>query len=574
MTMLKLSAKIVQPRPSWWVAASQYCFASSVAADTNPQLDAAATSKVRTDDNHLVEKIEKVTRIPFNQRDGRRKRIEERLFDTNSLRNMMKNASVEENRPANEQIIGQINQAQNIDDILSLTENPGFNQKTATTAVLVLSEWVSTGKIRMTQLHQDSRYKKLCSMVGINQRILPTLPKKDENIANNFSSLYGLLQTEKFKQQIRNLKIVEMIKVLSTLASKGKRNTPVLQTLAFSIATSQEPLNIKQLGDILYSMAVLNFYDEMLIKKVCINLLQEVPTSTNTAVVGSIFTSLGMLRYRDEKLLGVLTSWVIKNSESVRPQDVCRLLLTLAHVGYKPEKFDELVQKVVAPLTESDMCQSSEWLDVVWALTVLDATKVEHYESVLNKGFLNRIFGDEAELKSAKILKILNINAAARLITSGYKGPTIPTDSDILTTQVNRTKEKTELANAIVAALKILLPSDSAYLNTNINTKMGFLLDADFCVDSKCTPIALNTTSAKNKSFYRIALLTCAYQEFCRGTNSIVGLVQLYKKLLEAEGYTVMLIPYNEVNFKDKLVTRVKYINDNLKSLLNETPKE
>lgn len=45
------------------------------------------------------------------------------------------------------------------------------------------------------------------------------------------------------------------------MASQLKRNTPLLQSLAYNITKSNEKLNIKQLGDILYNMAVLNFYD-------------------------------------------------------------------------------------------------------------------------------------------------------------------------------------------------------------------------------------------------------------------------------------------------------------------------
>ena len=56
-------------------------------------------------------------------------------------------------------------------------------------------------------------------------------------------------------------------KVFSTLASQSKRNTPILQTLAHNIISSKEKLNIKQLGDILYNMAVLNFYDGVSLKR-------------------------------------------------------------------------------------------------------------------------------------------------------------------------------------------------------------------------------------------------------------------------------------------------------------------
>lgn len=57
-----------------------------------------------------------------------------------------------------------------------------------------------------------------------------------------------------------------------------------------------------------------------------------------------------------------------------------------------------------------------------------------------------------------------------------FLGPLIPKESEILKTPILKTKDKAELANMITSALKIFLPSESIYLNTNINTEMGFLL--------------------------------------------------------------------------------------------------
>lgn len=86
------------------------------------------------------------------------------------------------------------------------------------------------------------------------------------------------------------------------------------------------------------------------------------------------------------------------------------------------------------------MCGSSEWLDIVWSLCVLGQANLQHYESVLNSDFLNRIDGlyyfidfdfflfqlhsmkKFSEVSVSRSLKILNINAAARLLVPNYKG--------------------------------------------------------------------------------------------------------------------------------------------------------
>lgn len=39
------------------------------------------------------------------------------------------------------------------------------------------------------------------------------------------------------------------------------------------------------------------------------------------------------------------------------------------------------------------MIKSSEWLDVVWALTILDQVTPEQLQTVLNTGFIEKLAG-------------------------------------------------------------------------------------------------------------------------------------------------------------------------------------
>lgn len=91
-------------------------------------------------------------------------------------------------------------------------------------------------------------------------------------------------------------------------------------------------------------------------------------------------------------------------------------------------------------------------------------------------------------------------------------------------------------------------------------------LDAEFCIDNKCTPVPLNSKSEENNTIFRIAVMTCYYQEFCRGNIEVVGPIKFYKNLLESNGYKVLLIPYTDVG--DSLTSRVKYIKDKITLLL------
>lgn len=87
---------------------------------------------------------------------------------------------------------------------------------------------------------------------------------------------------------------------MSSLAQKQRRSTPLLRSLAFNMARQTEKLNVKNCADLLYAMAVLNFPDDMLLEKTCEDLCECVTSNQKPAVIGSILTSLGLLRYKNK----------------------------------------------------------------------------------------------------------------------------------------------------------------------------------------------------------------------------------------------------------------------------------
>lgn len=72
-----------------------------------------------------------------------------------------------------------------------------------------------------------------------------------------------------------------------------------MRSLAFNIGRCSEKMDIKQCADVLYALAVLNFPDEVLLEKVCTDLREVLSTNDRHSVIGSILTSIGILRFRD-----------------------------------------------------------------------------------------------------------------------------------------------------------------------------------------------------------------------------------------------------------------------------------
>lgn len=73
----------------------------------------------------------------------------------------------------------------------------------------------------------------------------------------------------------------------------------LMRSLAFNIGRSSDKMDIKQCADVLYALAVLNFPDEVLLEKVGADLQGTLSTNDKHSVIGSILTSIGILRFRD-----------------------------------------------------------------------------------------------------------------------------------------------------------------------------------------------------------------------------------------------------------------------------------
>lgn len=72
-----------------------------------------------------------------------------------------------------------------------------------------------------------------------------------------------------------------------------------MRSLAFNIGRCSEKMDIKQCADVLFALAILNFPDEVLLEKVSADVRSILSSTDRPSVIGSIITSIGILRYRD-----------------------------------------------------------------------------------------------------------------------------------------------------------------------------------------------------------------------------------------------------------------------------------
>ncbi|KAM0735946.1 FAST kinase domain-containing protein 4 [Formica fusca] len=438
----------------------------------------------------------------------------------------------------------QFQAAKSINDLLDLAMLSNLSMTNALKLISSITNQINSGKSQIVDIEADERFIHLRKIVKFGNKI---------KTSNDDLSQYSQLSTP------------AMIKVIESLREKGKRHTPLLRMLSYNIVKYNITLTMKQSANLLYSMAVLNFPDKILLEKIASDLLECIPKSTNAVTNTSIITSLGFLRYKNEDVLNAFCNTLFKKSINYKFQDYSSILQTFAALQFKSESASSFI-KNFAEQSDPFHMSSAEWLDIVWSLAVLDYVRPRHVEFVLDPTFMERLIGS-SKLNISKKLKLLNINAVAQFVLKDYKGPLLNKDSEVFNNiPLVRSKEKQMYIDALSETLTKLLPS-SSYFKTNLNTNMGFLLDAEYCINDQHKLIKVEDWNEQSKNVRRIAIMVHDYHDYCRGQNDLIGSTYLYTKLLKAREYNLITISYENFSIQDKIDKRVNYLKQCMDSV-------
>lgn len=490
----------------------------------------------------------------------------------------LKDDSGKTSSASNTNIDERINNAKTVNSLLSVTEgNTTITRKHALRIVSILAEWSSANSVKLTEFENDSRFLKVCRMLG---RTVKNGPSNDNGNGHkkisgfrtdDLNTVLGVAGDDEAAKLISSISLPQMVKVMSTLASRKRRSTPLLRSLAFNISSSSDPLDLKQCADIFYAMATLNFQDSVLAAKVCADIQAGLPkNSDKSAVVGSILTSLGILKYRDLDILESLTQWTLKHSDICRPQDLSALFLTSAILNFKTANIEDVRKKLVKTIVQQDFTKNIDWLNHIWALTMLGLCDNQQLETVLSATFVEKLQADKSGLSATSKMKLLNLNSHAQLMNDDYKGPVLAVDSIVYDVPMAHPKSKQVLVNGLLDALKSLLPATN-HVNSLVDSKMGFLIDAMCVFDAKRNPLPLDI---EHTNAIKVALMVVDYHDICHGTHkSASGITSLSFDLLEKSGYKVIPVPYNEFSTSDKLLKRVQYLESKFKALISTNTK-
>ncbi|XP_026473999.1 LOW QUALITY PROTEIN: FAST kinase domain-containing protein 4-like [Ctenocephalides felis] len=463
----------------------------------------------------------------------------------------------------NKTVTEKIKTATSVNELLATTENNSVSRQNALRIVSTLAEWTTTNKIKLNEFESDPRFLKLCRVIGRANSADLTDRKTTTYTRDDLNTLLEVTGDDEAAKLIATISLPQMIKVMSTLAQQKKRSKPLLHALAYNITRNTDALDLKQCADILYSISVLNYPDHVLLSRVCSDISAGLNNNKDkSAVVGSILTSFGLLKYKDTDTLESLSEWILKYNEICRSRDISVLIVTLAVLNHKPTNFEQLMKTLLPHLTHADHPNPTEWLNVVWSLVCLDKCPIDKIEYVFSDSFYNLLNVKNDLTYSAK-MKLLNIKAAADILMPDKIEAKI--DIDKIKVQHKYSNSKQIMINSVLDALKSLFASEQ-YLRSMINTDMGFLIDAECVLDKNCNPLPL---TSNNSSGIRIAMQVLDYHDMCQNLQEPHGAVALSRRLLEARGYKVLCVPYTEYQPSDKLIKRVQYLESKLKQIVN-----
>merc|ERR1719427_664654 len=218
--------------------------------------------------------------------------------------------------------------------------------------------------------------------------------------------------------------------ILSELGRKKRRNVPLLKSLTFYLTKHKNMLDIKQISDCLFALNHLSYKDQATLERLCCQLESLIQDTDSSAVLRSLLTSLGQLKFLHSPVVDRIMAWHQARPVDNIPmatKDMTTLLMTCATLNHNSLQHSSLLEDLSSQLTHTDGQPEHVWLDTVWSLTLLGMATHHHLQSVLTPTFHTSLLYNNATTNKTigSTLKLMNINAAAKLLYPDYKGPTI-----------------------------------------------------------------------------------------------------------------------------------------------------
>ncbi|NXA44695.1 FAKD4 protein, partial [Nothocercus julius] len=339
----------------------------------------------------------------------------------------------------------------------------------------LLGEVIRKLELRWTELEGTRTVVILMSKVGhVSPALMDRLEDKALELAEQFDP-----------EDIR--------RIVLALAYQNRRSVPLLRAVSYHLLQKHTELGLAVLMDLIFAYGKLNFHQPQVFQKIASDLQPRVATMTPLEVTRCV-RSFALLKWLNLPLFEAIAQYALDNSKEMSVPHLCSIIMSFARLNFQPsgnEDFFSMVHEKLQGQLES--LDTLALTDVVWSLCVLQQARAPYLQRVLAPAFHAHLRGDLSPKAQNLRLKLIQVNAAARLESPDYAGPFLP--AEVLGAQGQGGEKVTPLQSGLKEALAGVLGSrDNGRFD--VHTVYGWHIDAEMLVDGENKPLALKGFAA------------------------------------------------------------------------------
>ncbi|XP_077639330.1 FAST kinase domain-containing protein 4 [Lonchura striata] len=371
----------------------------------------------------------------------------------------------------------------------------------------------------------------------------------------------------------------ELRRVALALALQQRRCVPLLRALCYHLLQKPAELPVPVLTDLLFAFSKLSFQQPQVLHRLALELQPHVG-SLSPAQLLRCARSFASLRWLSRPLAEAMAQYCLDNTESLSLPQLCGVLVSFARLNFQPSCSEEFFSMVQQRLQGQEQQLDVHLLtDVVWSLCVLRRPRAPQLCQVLCPEFQARLRGDGSPRAPGSWLKLLHINATARLEAPGYRGPFLPPEALGGHGHGHGDAEKgTPLQRALREALPAALGGPDL-VRCNVSTVYGWHIDAEAVLDGDNKPLPVRDFAAPHLSHSegtkalpagarRVAVLRWEPPQFSSPGRELLGRGSLARRHLRAAGFLLAEVPHHEFLELKLERQRVAYLKDKVAKVL------
>ncbi|XP_074013202.1 FAST kinase domain-containing protein 4 [Numenius arquata] len=418
----------------------------------------------------------------------------------------------------------------------------------------LLNEVIKKLELRWTELEGTRTVVTLMGKVGhVSPALMDRLEDKALELAEQFNP-----------DDIR--------KITLALAYQNRRCIPLLRALSYHLIQKHPELSLNVLMDLIFAYGKLNFHQPQVFQKIATDLHPHVATMTPVEVTRCI-RSFALLKWLSLPLFEAIAQYTLDNTKQLSVTHLCSIILSFARLNFQPSGSEDFFNMIHEELQgQLDNLEPHLLTDLVWSLCVLQQAKAPYLQRVLAPDFYARIRGDQS-LKAQNLrLKLVHINATAKLESPEYRGPFLP--AEMLSAAEPAGEKVTLLQSSLREALAGVLGSrDNGRFD--IRTIYGWHIDAEMVVNSENKPLPVKDFAAPHllrsegtkplpPGARRVAFLRWEFPNFSNRSKDLLGRYVMARRHVQAAGFLVVDVPHYEFLELKVERQRTAYLRDKL----------